>query len=346
MTTPQFDVAIVIGRFAPVHKGHGTLFRHALEAAAKVVVVLGSARRARDAKNPFNWEERAAMIHLTLTETERGRVSFLPMRDYYDDVRWQATVVAGVKEQTDSDDARVVLVGFEKDASSYYLNLFPRWEWLPATREHSTDATDVRRMMFECNDVEARDSLIAGATHPKVAAYISTWLRQGFVPALRAEHAAVERAKAAWRNAPYPPIFSTTDAVVVASGHVLLIRRGNAIGKGLWALPGGFLEPHERLLHGAIRELREETGLGTHTLTLQHALKGVAVFDHPARSLRGRTITHAHYFDLRDARPPEVQAADDAAHAQWVPLEALPGMEEQFFEDHYAILDHFLGIAV
>ncbi len=127
-------------------------------------------------------------------------------------------------------------------------------------------------------------------------------------------------------------------------GHVLLVRRGGYPGKGLWALPGGFLEPRERLLQGALRELAEETQLGVLAPTLVEALVGVAVFDHPDRSQRGRTITHAHYFDLKTRQLPAVTAADDAALAQWVPVASLPAMEEQFFEDHFHILNHFLQL--
>ena len=111
----------------------------------------------------------------------------------------------------------------------------------------------------------------------------------------------------------------------------------------MWALPGGFLEPRERVLAGAIRELREETGFALPDSELEAALSGVVVFDHPDRSTRGRTITHAQYFDIACTRPPPVAAADDAAAAQWISVAALRAMEAQFFEDHFQILDHFLG---
>jgi bifunctional NMN adenylyltransferase/nudix hydrolase len=68
------------------------------------------------------------------------------------------------------------------------------------------------------------------------------------------------------------------------------------------------------------------------------------VFDHPDRSQRGRTITHAHYFDLGDRELPEVRADDDAARAEWVPIAALASMEDRFFDDHFHMLDHFLGL--
>lgn len=50
-------------------------------------------------------------------------------------------------------------------------------------------------------------------------------------------------------------------ALVVREGKVLLARRGVEPYKGCWDVPGGFLESGEHPEQGAIRELREETGL-------------------------------------------------------------------------------------
>ena len=133
---------------------------------------------------------------------------------------------------------------------------------------------------------------------------------------------------------------------VASAGCVLLIRRGGHPGKGLWALPGGFVEQGERLLAGAMRELHEETSIAMLDSSLAAALVAVQVFDHPDRSQRGRTITHVHHFDLRSDFLPEVQAADDAALARWVPFAELAAMELAFFEDHFNILDHFFTLSL
>ena len=39
-----------------------------------------------------------------------------------------------------------------------------------------------------------------------------------------------------------------------------------------------------------------------------------------------------------------VQADDDSALVQWTRIDQLAGMEEEFFEDHFHMLDHFLGL--
>ena len=148
----------------------------------------------------------------------------------------------------------------------------------------------------------------------------------------------------AWSAAPYPPVFVTVDAVLRCQDHVLLIRRAHAPGKGQLAVPGGFIEQRETVWQSCLRELVEETHCDLPEVRMRAALQSVAVFDHPDRSQRGRTITHAHYFDLGDAQFPNVQADDDALQVQWTRIDQLAGMEEEFFEDHFHMLDHFLGL--
>lgn len=334
---PRFDIAVLIGRFQPFHNGHLQLLEHALSVADSVVVVLGSSFQARNAKNPFTWKERAAMISATLDEASASRVSFAPVRDYYDDRKWSAAVTAAVCAPGRGKPQRIALVGFHKDASSYYLGLFPHWAFVPAPEFGKVNATTIRQQLYEQPQQAGwRAELPRG-----VADYLQQWSMQPNYAAMREEHEHIIASKKKYGSGP----FVTVDAVVTARQHVLLVRRGNAPGKNLWALPGGFLELHERVLQGAIRELQEETGLVLPDTDLTEKLKGVAVFDHPERSLRGRTITHAHWFDLGPCPLPQVAGADDAAEARWVPLADLAGMEESFFEDHFHILNHFLSLA-
>ena len=135
----------------------------------------------------------------------------------------------------------------------------------------------------------------------------------------------------------------TVDGVVVHSGHVLLVERGAQPGKGQWALPGGFVRGDERLLDAVIRELREETRLKLPAPVLRGSLRAQEAFDHPERSLRGRTITHAFHFEFQAGELPPVKGGDDAAKARWFPLSELRAMESQIYEDHFYIIERFIG---
>lgn len=50
-------------------------------------------------------------------------------------------------------------------------------------------------------------------------------------------------------------------AVVVHERRLLLVRRGQEPGRGLWSVPGGRLEPGETVAEGCVREVLEETGV-------------------------------------------------------------------------------------
>ena len=142
----------------------------------------------------------------------------------------------------------------------------------------------------------------------------------------------------------YPRIEHTVDAVVIQSAHVLLIRRRAEPGRGQWALPGGFLNPEERMLDGAIRELREETKIKVPEAVLRGSIKASQPYDDPHRSERGRLITQAFLFQLPDQiELPKVKGSDDADKARWVPLADLKA--DELFEDHYFIIKDMIGKA-
>jgi bifunctional NMN adenylyltransferase/nudix hydrolase len=149
--------------------------------------------------------------------------------------------------------------------------------------------------------------------------------------------------KKQYASLPYPPIFSTADAVVIQSGHVLMVKRRAEPGKGLWALPGGYVNANtdKSVEDAAIRELREETMIKVPAPVLRGSIVRSKVFDAIDRSPRGRIITHAFYIQLPDGELPKVKGSDDAEKARWVPIAEVKS--EECFEDHYEILQHFLG---
>jgi bifunctional NMN adenylyltransferase/nudix hydrolase len=351
--TQTSDIAVLVGRFQPFHTAHLALLNRAFEIAPRVVVVVGSAFQARTPKNPFTWTERAEMIRLALPESQRECVSVVPMRDYYDETRWVASVRDCVATRVpDEQSPRIALVGHFKDATSNYLAAFPGWTLVPVERVPGADATQLRDALFGSLPDDARQPPLLDATlaalidqaPASTVAFLRAWTALPFFAELAGEWRMLKRYKEAWRAAPYAPTFVTVDAVLQCAGQVLLIRRGKAPGRGLLAVPGGFIELRETTWQSCLRELEEETHLKLLEETMRRSLRSVAVFDHPDRSQRGRTITHAHHFDLGARELPEVRADDDAASVEWVPVADLAAMEDHFFDDHFHMLDHFLGL--
>src|SRR5699024_6237112 len=103
-------------------------------------------------------------------------------------------------------------------------------------------ASQIRERLFR-SATAALDYLGTGASHdlpPDVVKSIRAFLDSEAYHLLLEEQQLLEQYRSAWSQAPYPPIFVTVNAVVVQSGHVLLVKRRSAPGKGLFALPGGF----------------------------------------------------------------------------------------------------------
>jgi bifunctional NMN adenylyltransferase/nudix hydrolase len=127
---------------------------------------------------------------------------------------------------------------------------------------------------------------------------------------------------------------------------VLLVRRGANPGKGLLALPGGFININETVKESMFRELHEETKIKISDRELDAHLCYEKVFDHPDRSLRGRTVTHAGLISLPSSqftKLPAIKGSDDAADAIWFPIGQLEDIQSQMYEDHFSIVTHMIN---
>jgi bifunctional NMN adenylyltransferase/nudix hydrolase len=344
-----YDLGVLIGRFQPFHDGHLVLLRQALARASQVLVVIGSAEAARRPDTlPFTAAERQAMIAACLSDEDRRRVRFAALRDLADDDLWNAAVRSAVDEAKAGwglpATASVALIGCRKDASSYYLEAFPDWTLETMDVQRGGLSAAVLRDLYFAAERSETQAFLADPAQP-IPTPVRLWLaafaeRPEYLDMVE-EWAFARDYRSRWDAAPYPPVFVTADAVLIHHDAVLLIRRARRPGRGLWALPGGFLDPTEVLADAALRELAEETGIDLDRRTWRRIIGPARVFDAPRRDIRGRTITHAFLIHLPSGAPrPEAKAADDAAEAQWRRLDDLDSAT--LYGDHYQIIQTFV----
>jgi ADP-ribose pyrophosphatase len=106
--------------------------------------------------------------------------------------------------------------------------------------------------------------------------------------------------------------------IVIKDNEVLLVKRKQPPGMGLWAIPGGRVELGETLQEAAEREVGEETGVTV------RAGNPVYTFDLIERDDAGRIRYHYIIVDLMaDYVGGNPSPSDDASEARWVTSEEL-----------------------
>ena len=324
--------------------------------ADHVLVIVGSAYRAPTPRNPFCWETRSEMLLQSLNADERSRVTVLPLRDYFDTDRWSrqlAKIVTNFAVENGIESSNILLVSRLEQSFVYDHACLSSWQHVKLDRFAEIDSSSIRSCLFSRVNAKYSNSSskyaiddLVNLLPVNVAKSIVNWMNKEQFRVLADEWLMLHEYKESWRSAPYTPIFVTADSVVRCGDKVLLVERGKAPGKGLWAVPGGYLEPHELIFRSALRELAEETCIDLDASELESHCKMSFVSDHPNRSERGRIITHAYFFDLGPRILPQVTAADDASHVVWMDIGKIAELESQFHDDHFMILDRCLGILV
>lgn len=338
----QYDTLVLIGRFQPLHNAHLEIIQRAKTLTKQLLIITGSDKQPRTYKNPFTSRERADMIY----DATRGMVDcnfYLhvePIQDIlYNDQAWVARVQGIVSKYT-TIGLKTGLIGHKKDRSSEYLDMFPQWDFINVDTIEPLNATNIRDLYFKHG---ANMGFIKDVVPRSTFEFLHSFRNTPAWNQIINERKFIEQYKKQYASLPYPPVFVTTDAVVIQSGHVLMIKRKSEPGKGLWALPGGFLnaDTDKSVQECAIRELKEETGIKVPVPVLIGSIKESHVFDAIDRSTRGRTITHAFKIVLPDGELPKVKGQDDAEKAKWVPLSELDS--SVCYEDHYEMIQYFVG---
>jgi len=348
MTNKPYDLVVFIGRFQIVHNAHKAIIDRACELANhKVLVIIGSADKPRTYKNPFTTNERRAMIKAITTDSSVPVFIDQVYDNTYNDTAWAAQIQRVVSDHASrpwtDKGMRIAIIGHKKDESSFYLDMFPQWDFIDQDLIEPLDATQIRDLYF---NRKMNMNYIRGVVPQSTSDFLEKFRdenSEAYEQIIR-EKEFIANYKKQYEHLPYAPTFVTTDAVVVQSGHVLMIKRRSEPGKGLWAFPGGFLnaKTDRSLVDAMIRELREETGLKIPEKVLKGSITKQKTFDAIERSARGRTITTAFKVELEGIELPRVKGMDDAEKAKWIPISEVKRSE--CFEDHYEILQDMIGV--
>lgn len=106
----------------------------------------------------------------------------------------------------------------------------------------------------------------------------------------------------------------TVDGLIIKEGKILLVKRKRQPYKGLWAIPGGYLEFGETCEEAVVREVGEETGLKTKIKDF------VGVYSTPSRHPQ-QAISVAYLLEIVGGKVKKGQEATDIG---WFPLDNLP----------------------
>ncbi len=337
----------------------------------RVIVLIGSANQPRTTKNPWKWHERADMIYAGLSEKAKEKVTILPLRDMIEN-EWIKNVQEIIASVVDENDV-VNIIGHTKDKTSYYIDAFPQWDTIEVENIDDLHATDIRTALFENNNFnEEIGRMLPAAIHDYIQSFMLTPEYESLIKEYQFNQfherswdmgkmldyfekkeldesnkwendegvvmAVLDRLREAYYVAPYKPSFNTVDMLVVQSGHILLVRRRAQPGRGLYAIPGGYLEHDEWSIDSALRELKEETKIKVAPEILRSNIKADDIFEDPNRSIRGRVITRAFIIELPAGELPKVKGSNETDNVKWVPLSVFEKMEDQMFEDHYLIV--------
>jgi len=338
----KYDTLVLIGRFQPVHSAHVEIIQRAVSLTKDLIIIVGSADQPRTYKNPWSYKERAMMLNNVLETINVGttRVHIESNVDtIYNDTAWVRRV-QGIVSKYRCLGGRTGIIGHKKDESSFYLEMFPQWEFENVDLIQPLNASNVRDLYFrEDANMNFLRSVIPQSTYRMLEGWFQSPDRAQVIK----EREFVAKYKKQYESLPYPPIFVTADALVIQSGHILMVKRRAEPGKGLWALPGGYVNAYtdKSVEDAMIRELREETGIKVPAPVLRGSIVDRKVFDAVDRSPRGRIITHTHKIVLPDGPLIKVKGADDAEKAA---MRAIADIRsDECFEDHYEMVQWGVG---
>jgi len=168
---------LFVGRFQPFHKGHLATVKFALGKVDQLVIVVGSAQKSNEPRNPFTAGERVSMIKQSLDfeKVEAGRILIIPVPDVDVHSLWirQVDMLVPKYDVVFSNDSFTLMLFRQRGVKTVEAPLVDRKE-MQATEVRKKMAIGeewenlvpaaVARIINEINGVE-RIKTIAECTH-------------------------------------------------------------------------------------------------------------------------------------------------------------------------------------
>lgn len=343
----MFDIGVFNMRARPFGPQHLYNILEGLKQAKLVFVNVGSADEPINFRNPFTCNEVWEMVRGSLTPEQNERVYLFGMPDYDSDLTWVTSLQRMVRAHCDVlglENPSIALIGYAKDESGYYLNMFPQWGRIKTSDwQDGYSSTGIRKGLYESPNSYNDMGLPKGTE-----LFLRQWIHSPAFIKMQAEFFFNKNEAAKFPPHPYhgegAAFHLTADACMFQAGGVILVRRGDMPGEGLWALPGGHINYLERFEDAAIRELIEETSIlelnpELDKQALRQAIRGSKLLDNPWRSTRMRTVGMAYGGILPGSTRLLLRGADDAKEARFWNIDEIT--RSMMFEDHFLIIEHF-----
>lgn len=213
---------LFIGKFQPIHNGHMSVIKNAMEEVDHLIIGIGSSDKHHTDTNPFNGAERKEMIESSVF----GNYIIVEIPDLNNDALWLNYI------ETHCEKFDIVYSG-----NSYVINIFkPRGYEIRHPKED-----------IYISSSTIRDMMSRGANWKKYVPKPASEIMDRIV--------GEERVRTLYKQ--YKNPIPAVDIVIQFDNEIVLIERPD----GKIALPGGFVEYGEMLEKAAIREAKEETNL-------------------------------------------------------------------------------------
>jgi 8-oxo-dGTP diphosphatase len=125
----------------------------------------------------------------------------------------------------------------------------------------------------------------------------------------------------------------TVDIIIQKDSQILLVKRKKEPFRGLFALPGGFVNEGERVEDAAKREAKEETSLDIELVDI------LGVYSDPNRDPRGHLMSTVFVGKIAHNNKAEALAQDDADEIEWINFEEVDTSSLAF--DHQKIISDY-----